>query len=222
MNKQPVQQKKTNKGFTIVETLVAISILMLAITGPLLIISQALESSYYSRDEITAYYLAQEGVEYIRNVVDNTALDPTKIDTDWLSGLSITDPTADPLSSGPEDGVCVNSGTCINPAGQSAIPYTFNIIHGDTGYQIVKCGVSCAPLTIDTATGGNTVTYGGTGTDDSIFTRTMWVREVDNDQPTKNMREVILHVNVTWKEAGTPHNFQIEEQLFNWKLEKNQ
>ena len=60
-----------NKGFTLVETMVAISILMLAILGPLSIASTSLRNVVLARDQITAYYLAQEGIEYVRYVRDN-------------------------------------------------------------------------------------------------------------------------------------------------------
>lgn len=51
--------------------MVAISILMLAILGPLSIASTGLRNAIFARDQITAYYLAQEGIEYVRYVRDN-------------------------------------------------------------------------------------------------------------------------------------------------------
>ncbi|MEI7777683.1 MAG: prepilin-type N-terminal cleavage/methylation domain-containing protein [bacterium] len=67
--------RKNNKsGFTIIETLVAISVLLIALAGPLTIASKGLYSSYYSRDEVTAFYLAQEGIEYFRNLRDANSL----------------------------------------------------------------------------------------------------------------------------------------------------
>ncbi|MES2409307.1 MAG: prepilin-type N-terminal cleavage/methylation domain-containing protein [Patescibacteria group bacterium] len=65
---------KISKGFTLIETLVAITLLVLAVTGPLQIAANALFSSYYARDEITAYYLAVEGIEYIKNSRDSLFL----------------------------------------------------------------------------------------------------------------------------------------------------
>ena len=70
-------------GFTLVETLVAISILMLAILGPLTIASTGLRNSMYARDQITAYYLAQEGIEYARYVRDDNYINGA----DWLANL---------------------------------------------------------------------------------------------------------------------------------------
>lgn len=58
---------KLVQGFTLIETLVAIMILVIAIIGPMEIASKGLFSAFYARDQITAYYLAQEGVEYVKN-----------------------------------------------------------------------------------------------------------------------------------------------------------
>ena len=75
---------KFKKGFTLVETMVAISILMLGILGPLSIASSGLRNSLFAKDQVTAYYLAQEGIEYVRYVRDDNYLDGKK---PWLSGL---------------------------------------------------------------------------------------------------------------------------------------
>lgn len=75
---------KTARGFTLIETFVAISIMMVAIVGPLFIVSRALSLSYYARDQVIAFYLTQDVVEFVRNLRDENKLSGR----DWLSGLS--------------------------------------------------------------------------------------------------------------------------------------
>lgn len=58
-----INNKKS--GFTLVETFVAITVLMIAVLGPMSLLSKALKDSIYIRDTITATFLAQEGVEII-------------------------------------------------------------------------------------------------------------------------------------------------------------
>lgn len=62
------------RGFTLIETLVAISLLTVAIAAPMSLASQSLSSAFYARDQITAFYLAQEAIETVRAVRDGNAL----------------------------------------------------------------------------------------------------------------------------------------------------
>lgn len=58
-----IRSLKHNKGYSLVEVLVAITILMLAIAGPLTIASRGLQSTQYAKDSTIAFLLAQEGIE---------------------------------------------------------------------------------------------------------------------------------------------------------------
>lgn len=58
------------RGFTLIETLVAISILMIAVTSPLTIAQKGLSSAFYAKDQVIASYLAQDAIEYLRNLSD--------------------------------------------------------------------------------------------------------------------------------------------------------
>jgi hypothetical protein len=75
---------KNLPAFTLIETFVAISVLLITLVGPLTLAEQALKSAYYARDEITAYYLAQEGLEVVRGVRDYNYLNGYP----WLTTLS--------------------------------------------------------------------------------------------------------------------------------------
>lgn len=68
-------QYSTRRAFTLVETLVAISILLIAVVGPISLIGNAIHNLYYAKDEMIAIHLAQEGVEVIRQVRDSNMLD---------------------------------------------------------------------------------------------------------------------------------------------------
>jgi len=56
-------KNKNQKGFTLIETFVAISVLVIVVLGPMSLLSRALQNSRQIAEEITASYLAQEGVE---------------------------------------------------------------------------------------------------------------------------------------------------------------
>jgi prepilin-type N-terminal cleavage/methylation domain-containing protein len=71
-------------GFTLVETLVAIAILVAAVSGASSAAQTGISLSILSKDQITAFYLAQEGVEQIRNMRDENGLNGR----DWLAGIA--------------------------------------------------------------------------------------------------------------------------------------
>jgi prepilin-type N-terminal cleavage/methylation domain-containing protein len=62
------------KAFTLIETMVAVTILTLSIAGPLFTASRAIVAAQIAKDQLIASYLAQEGIEYVRAVRDNAYL----------------------------------------------------------------------------------------------------------------------------------------------------
>ncbi|MBU0750480.1 prepilin-type N-terminal cleavage/methylation domain-containing protein [Patescibacteria group bacterium] len=83
------------KGFTLVETLVAISVLTISLVGPFYAIQIATRTAFLTRDQMIASSLAQEGVEYIRSLRDDNYL----AGRTWLYGLDTCLPgpcTVDP------------------------------------------------------------------------------------------------------------------------------
>lgn len=85
-----IKHISTKRGFTLIETLIAISILVLAVTGAFAAAQNGLSSASFSKDQIVAFYLAEEGVEEVRNLRDQNGL----ASTGWLNGIaaSPTDP----------------------------------------------------------------------------------------------------------------------------------
>ena len=74
-----------NKGFTLLEALVAISILMVAVVAPITIAQKGLSSSYYSKNQMIASYLAQDAIEYIKNIRDMNVIN----ENPWLDRLDL-------------------------------------------------------------------------------------------------------------------------------------
>ena len=62
------------RGFTLLETMIAVTLLSVAIVAPMTLTVQSLSSAYYARDQVTAFYLGQEALETVRNVRDNNIL----------------------------------------------------------------------------------------------------------------------------------------------------
>ncbi len=76
-------KNKKNKGFTLVETMIAVFILTLGITSVLSVIGGSFFSARYAKNELTGTYLNQEAIDYVRNSRDTLAFQ----NGDWTSFL---------------------------------------------------------------------------------------------------------------------------------------
>ena len=62
---------KTNKGFTLIEMLVAVLIFSISLVSLMTISSRGISSNRSSQNEISAQYFAAEGIEAVRNIRDS-------------------------------------------------------------------------------------------------------------------------------------------------------
>lgn len=205
-HKMFLKKRQMSQGFTLLETLVAIFILTLALTGPIYIASLAIRSSVESRDNISAYHLAEEAIEVIRNKRDTISLQPGVDQTNWLYGIT-----------GGEN--------CLNPF--PAIDITSCYMNRDTDgvYSFTQCPSGGCPALTFTPAGE--VLYGQTGSSDGIdskFRREIYLQVAPYDGstsvPVHPNREVDVVVTVRWLDRGRERQFQIIERLHNQNYAK--
>ena len=79
-----------DKGFTLIELLITITVITVGILGAFVTIQQGISTVDYSRSRLTSAFLAQEGVEIIKNIRDTNFLERS---VDWDEGI---DPGAAP------------------------------------------------------------------------------------------------------------------------------
>lgn len=116
----------TEQGFTLIEALVAISVMLLSIAGPMQIASDGIKNSMYARDQIVAFYIAQEGVEIVRSIRDQNALANPFLP--WLTGIS-------PLCSGAAGcGIDIQNKNFIDCAGNAGA--ACNIFYNAGGLNV--------------------------------------------------------------------------------------
>lgn len=120
-----MKRKHSQRGFTLMETLVAIAILLIAVVGPMSIIGRSLPQSAYARDHAIAINLAQEGIEAVRQKRDSNMInDWNGIDTAWDEGIVdnnnyFVDPRSSPMLISCGVSACAPSVLAVrrNPAG---------------------------------------------------------------------------------------------------------
>jgi type II secretory pathway pseudopilin PulG len=80
--------RKIQGGFTLIETLIAVLILVFAILGPFALSAQSLRASRDARSELVASYLALEGIEIVHNIRDNNSGGDLTVERDeWMEDI---------------------------------------------------------------------------------------------------------------------------------------
>ncbi|TSC77703.1 MAG: hypothetical protein G01um101424_326 [Parcubacteria group bacterium Gr01-1014_24] len=188
--KKIYQQK--NKGFTLVETLVAISIFTMSILALLVVLTQGIANTNYAKTKIIASYLAQEGIEYIRNMRDTFVLyDATDSQTGWNSFNSKLINSSCQIGNG-----CYFDDQNLNYA---------NPVQPMAGITVSPCGASCPPLLYDEITGK----YGYTTGVNSGFTRKVKITVISPN-------EIKVFSTLYWTQSSGSYNIVFSESLFNW------
>ena len=184
------------RGFSLVEVLVSISILLLVMAGPMSLLTRANNSTIFASQQVNAWFLAQEGLELVEKRRDDLLLqhfaDPISMPTPWARFAS------PPLN---------------NPWAKC-----FDLAIG-CGITI-STGPNRAPVPIDCATGTNCRLYINSsrasyvhtaGAVPSPYTRVIKIEE------TKVGREVKVTSTVTWRTGSLIAEQKVEAitYLFN-------
>jgi len=140
--------KNLQAGFTLIETLAAVSILMIAVAGPLTLANNSLRSSMTAKSELVASYLAQDAVEYLKVMRDASISKDGWIDRNLSSCDTGSECGIDTTVVISIDGSGNITSSGLQPACSSTNNNCELSFHGDTGfYNYVPAGAELSGFT---------------------------------------------------------------------------
>ena len=178
---------KNKKGFTLVESLVAISLVLVGVTAAFSAAQGGLSANSSVRNRITAAFLAQEAMEGVKNIKDTTllaiAFDTSGSPPTWLSGV----PQA-----------------CINPSSNPNTACAYDIQNLGSVYNCTSQGCQVNLDLNGFYRQSNPAVVAPTG-----FVRRIRIEE------TVPGREASVTVTVT-KETGNFPPYVLTSYMYNW------
>lgn len=204
-------------GQSLVEMLVAISVIVIALLGILVLVSRSLGINRVASEHYTAAYLAAEGIELVKNRFDRSFLQSSPGSRDFYgwSGLTCILPNA--------------TGNCVLPNGYGIyeIDYDDSELRAISGCAIsgvpseseVRKLFACSGLNhLNFDTGESLFSYNtGSNAAPSKFKRVIVI-----DRPQNVPKEQPLDYRVTsavgWTSRGGDFVVQLEDHFLPWRL----
>lgn len=184
---QAIGYRLQARAFTLIETLVAVSLLSIAIVAPMTLASKSLATAYYARDQITAFHLAQEAIETVRHIRDHNII---------LTAHDISTPIMTNI---------------ILDSNQTSRTFVISSLDDSN----TTCSGVCPPLKLDPT--NSLYGYGDAGWTDSRFTRTVKAETVASDENGVPQEiRITVTVSWRSSAFQIPRTVTISENLYNW------
>ncbi len=192
------------KGFTLIETLVAILILSMTVGALLSLAAGGFYSVRYGRNQIVANNLLQESLEYVRNSRDTAFLQGADWQG-WLQMLSVDTQGQPVVSSGRGAG----GAGCFGPTGCYVDPYTATA-------PIKACSRVCPAVEYyaDQSLYGYDGSYPFSG---SESVTTSYVRTISVTRSTLDQDQVVVTGTISWLDGQTTKRLTQSIVIANWR-----
>ncbi len=142
------------KGQIMLESIVAISVIIIALLGIFNLLSRSLSVNRVAGNQYVAANLASEGIEVVKNLIDNNVIQATA----WNNGLSegIYEISYDSAGIGPSELIDSNPDNCApDNIRQNAQPLTFDPATGRYAYGFPSETIYKRAVCIKSLTGGD-------------------------------------------------------------------
>ena len=188
-------KKQNKKGFSLVETLVALFVFSVAIMATMTVMSQGISNITNAKNKITASFLAQEGIEFIKNMKDSFSLEEDK-SLGWNKFIS-----------------AINNSSCDTDGCYVLTDeYTFNMsnypLKRDFNSLVNQCQNNCS-IVYFKEVGVYFASVDSIGSDMTSFSRKIYFQELDD-----NNLKIISEVSYT--QGGKTNAVSFTDYLTNW------
>ena len=227
-NLKPLKNNK-EEGFTLIETLIAVIILIVSVVTPLSIASQAIIYSATARDQIIASNLAQEAIDFVRNERDRSALNTVAANParfqNFLSKFG--------TYTGPNTYCFATDGCAIDVqiptyTGAGPVPVVkqlgfspYNTAHV---IDLATCtGASnCPNVSVNSLGSSPTFVYGYADPSDTNWRESSFKRKVKmsvvvaGNSTIASPQEVLVTVTMTWRTGSYDKTLTMSEYMKSW------
>lgn len=190
-------ERSESAGFSLIEMLVSVSVLLLVIVGPMTVTSRAAKSSAFASEQVQAFFLAQEGLEIAQKMRDDLLL---RNFLPVANGSYVANPWyqfTDTSNSGAYR-VCYNGGCGLEWASETAISTPLNCT------TLTNCKLSFNP-----AATRSKYTYG-------TYDTTPFTRRITFTRVGTNAVEVIS--SVTWRTGNIIAEQRVDAQTYLYNI----
>ena len=184
------------KGFTLIEAMIAVTIVTFAVAGPLVTASRAIVAAKIAHDQLVASYLAQEGVEYIHLMRDDEYLAAYQ-----AGGTSISTAAWNNFISG-SDAASITQ--CRAPSVCTLDPT--RTMGTGSGLSLALCSGTCAALFVNS---------NGLYNQQSSGTRTPYTRSIQAIDVSATDERIIS--TVSWSDHSIPYSVTVTDHLTPWQ-----
>ncbi|MDD5342629.1 MAG: prepilin-type N-terminal cleavage/methylation domain-containing protein [Patescibacteria group bacterium] len=203
-------KRHNQKGFSLLEVVVAIFVIMVGLVAGLVLIYSSTKAAGSSKSELLASNLAREVIEVVRNERDSNWLEiDSGVDVEWDAGLQGAGNIYEAILHFNDTG---DMGWTINYGNYTlASPETIVYYNDPTGAKVYNQYIGI-PSGIATSfrrlISTNPICYDGVN-------ETIVISGLDCGLNKKIGLQIL--VTVQWDEQGNTHIYNHEDRLYNWK-----